>query len=59
MAKLELHAEQEPTSKQQTKKKTTIKKNHGSPPFFVFIDYLFLGIFFCFLGFILFKLVGF
>ncbi|KAL6553541.1 hypothetical protein OROGR_007383 [Orobanche gracilis] len=60
MAKLEqLNAEEEPISKQQIKKKPAAKKNRGSPAFFVFVDYLFLGIFFCFLCFILFKLVGF
>ncbi|KAL0537048.1 hypothetical protein IC582_026016 [Cucumis melo] len=34
------------------------KRNHGSTSFFVFVDYLFLFIFFGFLCFILFKMFG-
>lgn len=47
MAKLELIEE-------HSKK----KRNHGSTTFFVFVDYLFLLIFFAFLCFILFKMVA-
>ena len=44
----------------QPKRTTTYKKrNHGSTKFFVFIDYLFLCIFFGFLCFILSTLLGF
>ncbi|CAB4304873.1 unnamed protein product [Prunus armeniaca] len=33
------------------------KRNHGSTEFFVFVDYVFLSIFFAFLCFIIFKIV--
>lgn len=33
------------------------RRNHGSTDFFVFVDYLFLSIFFGFLCFIIFKMV--
>lgn len=56
MAKLE---EQDPTLQDQTKKKTAANRNHGSTSFFVFVDYLFLAIFFLFLCFIVSKIVGF
>lgn len=52
MSKIEEH---EPV----TKKKAAVKKNHGSTAFFVFVDYVFLAIFFLFLAFILYKMVGF
>lgn len=53
MAKIEAY-EEEPAKQTTTKKKNT-KRNHGSTKFFVFVDYLFLLIFFGFLCFILFK----
>lgn len=57
MAKIEAYEEDEPAKQTTTtnKKKKTIKRNHGSTKFFVFVDYLFLLIFFGFLCFILFK----
>ncbi|KAL6140007.1 hypothetical protein ACLB2K_058308 [Fragaria x ananassa] len=38
-------------------KKKQNKRNHGSTEFFVFVDYLFLAIFFAFLCFIAFKIL--
>lgn len=38
--------------------KKRVKRNHGSTKFFVFVDYVFLFVFFCFLCYILFKMVG-
>ncbi|XAR68034.1 hypothetical protein NMG60_11003025 [Bertholletia excelsa] len=45
---------EEPSSQQKKK----VKRNHGSTKFFEFVDYLFLLIFFGFLCFIIFKMVG-
>ncbi|XLU93579.1 hypothetical protein S245_007931 [Arachis hypogaea] len=33
-------------------------RNHGSTGFFVFVDYLFIFIFICFLCFIIYKFIG-
>uniref|UniRef100_M1BKG4 Uncharacterized protein n=1 Tax=Solanum tuberosum TaxID=4113 RepID=M1BKG4_SOLTU len=52
MAKVELNGD----DSKQTKK--VVNRNHGSTKFFVFIDYLFLFVFFCFLCYILFKIAG-
>ncbi|CAN4103350.1 unnamed protein product [Withania somnifera] len=53
MAKVESNGD---ATKQQTKK--GVNRNHGFTKFFVFVDYLFLFVFFCFLCYILFKIVG-
>ncbi|PRQ53063.1 hypothetical protein RchiOBHm_Chr2g0162341 [Rosa chinensis] len=53
MAKVE---EPKGTSDDIAKKKTK-KRNHGSTEFFVFVDYLFLAVFFGFLFFIIFKIL--
>ncbi|KAK3023389.1 hypothetical protein RJ639_044722 [Escallonia herrerae] len=50
MAKLE--AVEEPAKQQHETNKKIRKKNHGSTELFVFVDYLFLLIFFAFLFFI-------
>ncbi|CAN4104925.1 unnamed protein product [Withania somnifera] len=53
MATVDSHGE---ATKHQTKK--VVNRNHGSTKFFVFVDYLFLFVFFCFLCYILFKIIG-
>lgn len=58
MAKLEPLEETVPRQQQQKKKPKNVMRNHGSTKFFVLLDYLFLLIFFGFLCFIVFKMVG-
>ncbi|PON84636.1 hypothetical protein TorRG33x02_195750 [Trema orientale] len=55
MAKLEL-LDQQPEPEPNNKKQK-LKRNHGSTKLFVFVDYLFLLIFFGFLFFVLFKII--
>ncbi|KAL6143758.1 hypothetical protein ACLB2K_054453 [Fragaria x ananassa] len=60
MAKVEdIHGENSRASpiNQIANKKKQNKRNHGSTEFFVFVDYLFLAIFFAFLCFIAFKIL--
>lgn len=50
-----------PIDKEEEEKKKKMKmknRNHGSTNLFVFVDYLFLCIFFCFVCFFLFKILG-
>ncbi|CAN7110103.1 unnamed protein product, partial [Brassica rapa subsp. narinosa] len=52
MARIELIDEEE---EDKMKMKT---RSHGSTKLFVFVDYLFIFIFFCFLCYIIFKVLG-
>ncbi|KAG2717247.1 hypothetical protein I3843_03G167500 [Carya illinoinensis] len=58
MAKLEALDESKDEKTTAIHKGKHKKWNHGSTKLFVFIDYLFLLVFFGFLSFILFKIVG-
>lgn len=56
MARIEpIDEEEEEKKKMKMKMKN---RNHGSTKLFVFVDYLFICIFFCFVCFIIFKILG-
>ncbi|CAG7887898.1 unnamed protein product [Brassica rapa] len=54
MARIELIDDEE----EEKRKMKMKKRNHGSTKLFLLVDYLFIFIFFCFLCFIIFKVLG-
>ncbi|CAF2150427.1 unnamed protein product, partial [Brassica napus] len=54
MARIELIDDEE----EEKRKMKMKRRNHGSTKLFLLVDYLFIFIFFCFLCFIIFKVLG-